>query len=147
LAGKCPEKTNHNISNTHSSFFLHMHILHHDQKRKQEVAVAADTVASMVDTVAQEDRTTLVPGQQQRVVSVVHLVTMCLTMDTGQLQIRCKHHGRNLYSLWVQTMDKTSAMSYRTRSLSCLLNQSILQKSWQDMPFENRWFAPDTRTY
>jgi hypothetical protein len=38
-------------------------------------------------------------------------------------------------------------MSYRSRSRSCLPNQSILQKSWQDMPFENRWFEPEKRTY
>jgi hypothetical protein len=45
------------------------------------------------------------------------------------------------------TTDKTPVMSYRTRSRSCLPNQSILWKSWQDMPFENRWFALDNRTY
>jgi hypothetical protein len=42
-----------------------------------------DAVASTVDAVMEEDRTTLVPGQCQRVVSVLHLETMCLTMDTG----------------------------------------------------------------
>jgi hypothetical protein len=54
------------------------------------VAVAVDVVASTADTVvvAEEDRTTLVPGRWLRVVSVLHLVSMCLIMDTGQPQIR-----------------------------------------------------------
>jgi hypothetical protein len=47
-----------------------------------------DMPASAVDVVAEEDRTTQVPGQWLRVVSVLHLVTMCLIMDTGQLRIR-----------------------------------------------------------
>jgi hypothetical protein len=49
------------------------------------VAVAVDAAA---DAVTEEDRTTLAPGQQLRVVSVLHSVTMCLIMDTGQQQIR-----------------------------------------------------------
>jgi hypothetical protein len=95
LAGKGAEETNHNIGNTHSSFILHMHILHHDQKRKRWQPVTVDAV-SAVDVVVEEDRTTLVPAQQQRVVSVLHLVTMCLlhlvtmclTKGGQQLQIR-----------------------------------------------------------
>jgi hypothetical protein len=47
-----------------------------------------DAAASAADAVAEEDRTTLAPGWQLRVVSVLHLVTMCLVVDTGQLQIR-----------------------------------------------------------
>jgi hypothetical protein len=42
----------------------------------------------MADAVAEEDRTTLAPGQLLRVVSVLHLVTMCSIMDTGQQRIR-----------------------------------------------------------
>ncbi len=53
---------------------LHTRILHHDWKRKR-----------------------------WQLVSVLHLATMCLTMDTGQLQIRCELRGRNLYSLWLGT--------------------------------------------
>jgi hypothetical protein len=67
------------------------------------VAVAVDELASMVDMVTEEDRTTLPPVWWLRVVSVLHLATMCLTMDTGQLQIRCELRGRNLYSLWLGT--------------------------------------------
>jgi hypothetical protein len=52
------------------------------------VAVAVDAAASMVDAVAEEDRITLAPGRRLRVVSVLHSVTMCLIMDTGQQQIR-----------------------------------------------------------
>jgi hypothetical protein len=55
------------------------------------VAVAVDAVASAADAVAEEDRTTLAPGLRGlrlRVVSVLHLVSMCSTMDTGQLRIR-----------------------------------------------------------
>jgi hypothetical protein len=52
------------------------------------VAVAVDAVVSTADAVTEEDRTTLAPGQQLRVVSVLHLVAMCLIMDTGQQQIR-----------------------------------------------------------
>jgi hypothetical protein len=40
----------------------------------------ADAVVSTVDAVTEEDRITLAPGWQQTVVSVLHLVTMCLTM-------------------------------------------------------------------
>jgi hypothetical protein len=40
------------------------------------------------DAVAEEDRTTLVPGRGLRVVSVLHLVSMCSIMDMGQPQIR-----------------------------------------------------------
>jgi hypothetical protein len=47
-----------------------------------------DPAMSAVDVVMEEDRTTLAPGQHQRV------VTMCLTMDIGQLWIRCKLHVR-----------------------------------------------------
>jgi hypothetical protein len=47
-----------------------------------------DAAASAVDAVAEEDRTTLVPGWQLRVVSVLHLVAICLIMDTEQQQIR-----------------------------------------------------------
>jgi hypothetical protein len=53
------------------------------------VEVAVDAAANAVDAVAQEDdRTTLAPGRRLRVVSVLHLVTMCLIMDTGQPQIK-----------------------------------------------------------
>jgi hypothetical protein len=52
------------------------------------VAVAVDVAASVADMVAEEDRTTLAPGRWLRVVSVLHLATMCLIMDTGQPQIR-----------------------------------------------------------
>jgi hypothetical protein len=45
------------------------------------------------DVVAEEDRTTLAPGWRLRVVSVLHLVTMCLIMDTGQLPIRWELHA------------------------------------------------------
>ncbi len=69
--------------------------------------VTADMPASAVDAAAEEDRTTLAPGWWLRVVSVLHSVTMCSTMGTEQLQIRCKLRGRNLYSSLVQTTDKT----------------------------------------
>jgi hypothetical protein len=52
------------------------------------VAVAVDAAASAADAVAEEDRTTLAPGRWLRVVSVLHLVTMRLIMDTGQPQIK-----------------------------------------------------------
>jgi hypothetical protein len=52
------------------------------------VAVAVDAAANMVDAVTEEDRTTLAPGRRLRVVSVLHLVTMCLIMDTGQPWIK-----------------------------------------------------------
>jgi hypothetical protein len=52
------------------------------------VAVTEDAAVSAADAVAEEDRTTLAPGRQLRVVSVLHLVTMCLIMDTGQPQIK-----------------------------------------------------------
>ena len=52
------------------------------------MAVVVDMAASTADTVAEEDRTTLAPGRQLRVVSVLHLVTMCLIMDIGQPRIR-----------------------------------------------------------
>jgi hypothetical protein len=42
-----------------------------------------DMAVSMADVVMEEDRTTLVPGWWLRVVSLLHLVTMCLIMDTG----------------------------------------------------------------
>jgi hypothetical protein len=45
-------------------------------------------VAVAVDLVAEENRTTLAPGWQLNEVSVLHLVSMCLIMDIGQLQIR-----------------------------------------------------------
>jgi hypothetical protein len=53
---------------------------------EEEVAVVVDMAASMADVVAEEDRTTLAPGWQLRVVSVLHLVTMCSIMDIGKLQ-------------------------------------------------------------
>jgi hypothetical protein len=133
LTGKCPE-INHNIGIIHYSF-----ILQHDQERKRWQSQWTRQWVWWTRSWKRQDRTTLVAGQCQRVVSVLHLVTMCLTMDTGQLQIRCELHGRNLYNLWVQTMHRTSAMSYRITSLWHSPNQSILQKSWQDMPFKNRW--------
>jgi hypothetical protein len=43
------------------------------------------------------------------------LGTKSLTMDTNQLQIRCVHHRRNSYNTLVQTMAKTSRMSWPTR--------------------------------
>ena len=52
------------------------------------MAVTVDAAASAVSMVAEEDRTTLAPGWWLKVVSVLHLVTMCLVVDTGQLQIR-----------------------------------------------------------
>jgi hypothetical protein len=39
---------------------------------------------STVDVAMEEDRTTLVPGWWLRVVSMLHSVTMCLTMDTWE---------------------------------------------------------------
>ncbi len=64
---------------------LHTHILHDDRKRKRwQVAVTVDAAASTVSMVVEEDRTTLAPGWWLKVVSVLHLVTMCLIMDTGQ---------------------------------------------------------------
>jgi hypothetical protein len=81
--GTRQEKTDHNVSNTHSSYPYSSRWL-----EEEEVAVAVDTEVSVADTVAEEDRTTLVPGWQLRVVYVLHLVTMCLIMDTGQLRIR-----------------------------------------------------------
>jgi hypothetical protein len=77
------EKTNRNVGNTHSSYPYSSRWL-----EEEEVAVAVDVAASAADVVAEEDRTTLAPGWQLRVVSVLHLVTMCLIMDTGQLRIR-----------------------------------------------------------
>jgi hypothetical protein len=47
-----------------------------------------DAAVSTVDAVAKEDRTTLAPGWWLRVVSVLHLVSMCSIMDTGQAWIR-----------------------------------------------------------
>jgi hypothetical protein len=55
---------------------------------EEEVAVAVDAAASAADAVAEEDRTTLAPGRQLRVVSVLHSVSMCSIMDTGQPRIR-----------------------------------------------------------
>jgi hypothetical protein len=81
--GTHQEKTDHNVGNTHSSYPYSSGWL-----EEEEVVVAVDAAANMADVVAQEDRTTLAPGQQLRVVSVLHLVTMCLIMDTGQQQIR-----------------------------------------------------------
>jgi hypothetical protein len=52
------------------------------------IVVAVPNAASAADAVAEEDRTTLAPGRRLRVVSVLHLVTMCLIMDTGQPRIR-----------------------------------------------------------
>ncbi len=80
------------------------------------MAVTADAAVSAADVVAEEDRTTLALGQWLRVVSVLHLVTMCLIMDTGQPRIRRELHGKSSSSLWAQIMGKTLAMSYRTRS-------------------------------
>jgi hypothetical protein len=96
--GTRKEKTDHNVSNAHpcSSWW----------QEEEEVAVAVDAVASTADTVvvAEEDRTTLVPGRWLRVVSVLHLVSMCLIMDTGQPQIRWELHGKACavcgYKLW-----------------------------------------------
>ena len=68
---------------------------------------AADAVASAVDAVAEEDRTTLAPGRQLRVVSVQHSEATCSIMDTEQLQTRCEPRGKSLYNTWVQTTDKT----------------------------------------
>ena len=80
--GTCQEKTNCNVGNAdpYSS----------QRPEEEEVAVTVDAAASMADmvAVAEEDRTTLVPGWQLRVVSVLHLVLMCSTMDTGQPWIR-----------------------------------------------------------
>jgi hypothetical protein len=70
-------------SATHSSYPYSSRWL-----EEEEVAVTVDGEASVVDAVEEEDRTTLAPGWQLRVVYVLHLVTMCLIMDTGQLQIR-----------------------------------------------------------
>jgi hypothetical protein len=79
----CQEKTNRNVGNTHSSYPYSSRWL-----KEEEVAVAVDAAASAADAVAEEDRTTLAPGQRLRVVSVLHLVTMCLIKDTGQPRIR-----------------------------------------------------------
>jgi hypothetical protein len=81
--GKCQEKTDRNIGNTHSSYPYSSRWL-----EEEEVAVTVDAVASTADAVVEEDRTTLAPGWELRVVSVLHLVTMCLIMDTGQPPIR-----------------------------------------------------------
>jgi hypothetical protein len=80
---KCQEKTDRNIGNTHSSYPYSSRWL-----EEEEVAVVVDAVASAADAVVEEDRTTLAPGWKLRVVSVLHLVTMCLIMDTGQPPIR-----------------------------------------------------------
>jgi hypothetical protein len=48
------------------------------------VTVMVDLVVSAVDAVTEEDRTTLALRWCKRVVSVLHLVTLCLTMDTGR---------------------------------------------------------------
>jgi hypothetical protein len=77
------EKTNRNIGNTHSSYPYSSR-----WPEEEEVAVAVDAAVSVADAVAEEDRTMLVPGWQLRVVSVLHLVTMYLIMDTGQPRIR-----------------------------------------------------------
>jgi hypothetical protein len=66
---------------------MHTDILHDDWKRKRWQSRWM-RVASTADAVAEEDRTTLAPGWQLRVVSVLHLETMCLIMDIGQLRIR-----------------------------------------------------------
>jgi hypothetical protein len=63
------------------------------------------------------------------VVSVLHLVTMCLIMDTGQPPIRWELHGKSSSSSWAQIMGRALAMSYRTRSRWYFQNQSILRKS------------------
>jgi hypothetical protein len=52
------------------------------------IVIAVPNAASTVDAVTEKDRTILVPGWWLRVVSVLHLVTMCLIMDTGQPRIR-----------------------------------------------------------
>jgi hypothetical protein len=94
LAGKCQEetnrnvgshqeKTNRNIGNTQSSYTYSSR-----WPEEEEVAVTVDAAASAADVVTEEDRTTLAPGWQLRVVSVLHLVTRCLIMDTGQPRIR-----------------------------------------------------------
>ena len=44
-------------------------------------------------------------------------------------------------------MGRTLAMSYRTRSQWYFQNQSIRRKSWLDMPFMNKWFEPEKKTY
>jgi hypothetical protein len=91
-AGKCQEETNRNIGtcqekadrdvgNTHSSYPYSSRWL-----EEEEVEVTVDAAANAADTVTQEDRTTLAPGWQLRVVSVLHLVTMCLIMDTGRIK-------------------------------------------------------------
>jgi hypothetical protein len=94
-----PEKTNHNVGNAHSSYSHASPLL-----EEKEVQVTLDVPVSMVDAATEEDRTTLAPGWWLRVVSMLHSVTMCSTMDTGQLRIRCKLSGTNLYSSSVQTM-------------------------------------------
>ncbi len=130
------EKTNRNVGNPYSSWW----------PEEEEVAVTVDVAASMVDMVTEEDRTTLEPGWWLSVVSVLHLVLMCLIMDTGQLQIRWELHGKARpvcgHKLWTG-----QAMSYRTRFPWYFLNQSILRKSWLNMPFENRWFELAKTTY
>jgi hypothetical protein len=67
------------------------------------VPVAVDAAASAVDTVVEEDRTTLAPGWQLRAVSVLHLVTMCLIMDTVQLRIRWELRGKQKLVQFVGT--------------------------------------------
>jgi hypothetical protein len=113
------------------------------------MAVMADMLASMVDAVMEEGRTALAPGLQQQEWSLCCTWQQCVCIwtkgscrsDANFMGETCTVHG---YKLWTRHQQ---AMSYRTRSWSCLPNQSILQKSWQDMPFENRWFTPDKRTY
>jgi hypothetical protein len=123
---------------------LHTHVLHHDWKRKRCKSRWKGEHGGCGHG----------RGQNYTGTRMVAKSGLCAALsnnvfDNGhrQLWIRCKLRGRNLYSSSVQTTDKTSGMSYRTRSRSRLPNQSIFRKSWQDMPFENRWFTPDNRKY
>jgi hypothetical protein len=133
LAGKCQEETDHNIG-THQEKTDHnvgnTHPYSSRWPEEEEVAVAVDTVECMADMVVEEDRTTLAPGRWLRVVSVLHLVTMCLIMDTGQPRIsRWELHRKSSSSSWAQIMGRTLAIGYRTRSQWYFQNQSILWKS------------------
>jgi hypothetical protein len=91
LAGKHQEGTDRNVSTRQEKTDCNVGNEHPYSSRgpeEEEVAVVVDAAANAADAVAQEDRTTLARGQQLRVVSGLHLVTMCLIMDTGQQQIR-----------------------------------------------------------
>jgi hypothetical protein len=137
-----PEKTDRNIGNPHSSYPYSSW-----WPEEEEVSVTVDMAASMVDVVVEEDRTTLALGRQLRVVSVLHWVTMCLTVDTERLQIRWELVGKactvRRYKLWTGhqqwAIEQDPCDTYQTSPYSRSLDKAF--------PFENRWFEPEKRTY